>query len=270
MPPSGGTGSLSSYTEPLSIYAVNSKIGFINSVAAGYINTDADCVIGKLNLTAANYATITDSQTLTLALGGTYRYYNALRALGLPGATLDGSDAEINIQIKQPAGWGNWANLSVNLGGQTAGAGATGVFVANRINVEFAPSNPGSTAQAPITIGSRATIGEMVISGGELKSAAPLTNNSGSIDITTLRLKDNATLNFRENSVFDNWRLGVAQASASGLTLIGGLVFESPTSSVKGDPGMRFINYGKAATIDIRNSRPLSTSDTAVPPGEAL
>jgi hypothetical protein len=254
----------------LSVYAVNSKIGFINSVAAGYINIDSDCVVGKLNLTTANYATITDSQYLNLALGGTYRYYTALRALGLPGATLDGTDAEVNVQIKQPNGWANWANLSMNLGGTTAGVGATGLFSANRVNVEFTPYVAGGTAQAPITIGTRATIGEMVLTGAELKSTAPLTNNSGSIDITTLRLKDNATINFRENGIFDNWRLGVAQASASGLTLIGGLVFESPTSSVKGDPGMRFINYGRAATIDIRNSKLLSTTDTAVPPAEAL
>jgi len=256
----GATGGVSSVgADPINLYVTNCKIGQISLPAAGQIYIDNDSLIGKIKLTVDTYGRILDNQWLYASLGGTYRYPNAFKSLGWPGVTLD-TGSEIEIVYK---GTGDYQQAFIALGGFTWANGTTGTFTANKVYVNYTNSG-GFTLQQGVAIAAKSSIGEIELYGAELYS--DLDPLSGSIDVNTIRLNDNSTLNFRKNSAFNNWRIGVASGNASGVTLNGGIVFESDTASIKGDPGLRFINYAKAGgNVDIRNSKIIDTLEITPP-----
>ena len=60
-----------------------------------------------------------------------------------------------------------------------------------------------------------------------------------SVMLTSLKLGNRSVMSFGYNPNYDNWKFGIF----NGLTLTGGIEFLDNTPSIKGDPGVRLLNY---------------------------
>ena len=207
--------------------------------------TDDNCIIG--NLIATVYGNISNYH-----LSGTWRNSSASSILGFSGTTAP------NIDI---TGWRSAdLPLYVGLGGESMAFKFTGggTFITDTVLIKGNQEYPDFINAPQVVINQPATITDTLLLDHGAQLTTTIDDNTRAITVKTIELKNKAVVDFSFNSgKFNNWRIGTAIASASGLTLQGGIVFSTPDTRIIGDPGIRFINYGiyKGSNYDWRNNR---------------
>lgn len=255
------------WTPNNNISITNSKIIHIaDTTSLNKLKIDDDSFTGFLEINQKDFKE-NAQHSGNYSLSGSYRLNNTARALGfLYGTTFDGKDAgDIDVKIRNPNPFGYAGDPypRIGLGGTTGDYGSispglSGTFVANTVFVDNGLTMHGLFT-LPLT--KKSTVDHISIKNSELYTT--LTDNADSLTIKQISLADKSVLNLRTNNgLFDNWRIGVARASAAGLTLDGGILFVTPDVQILGDPGVRFINYGisNLTGVDIRNTKQLPSN----------
>lgn len=255
-------------TSPGDYYLINSVVlNYMDYGVSQTINTDQNCYFGSFKSQIRNmaYSTV----PVYYNLNGTFNMKTATAILGwnlaTSGSTIPTDEFEVDITM-----WDDSKTNGVHLGGSTFSVGISGgSFVANAVRVNNSyNSGEGVSFEnyliQPVTFTRRATVDRMSIHNCKLDTI--LIDNAEPLTIREVNLRDKSSISFRSlDGVFDNWRIGLAQGAAAGITLSGGIIFHSSDAQILGDPGVRFINYGvyKNIGVDIRNSKLLPTDTEA-------
>jgi len=87
------------------------------------------------------------------------------------------------------------------------------------------------------------------------------------IGIMNFEMQNNAYFDSTSYYGFKNWRFGFI----SGTTYSGGIVFNDTSDNIiKGDPGIRFLNYGVyGKSVNIRSNNIIDISSSGTPPAES-
>lgn len=225
------------YKEPARVILKNCVAGYITSYGNPvYIETDKTCIIGTFNYSLYSLASDWGAPSSynnkplagdTVVLSGKFDPVAANTAIGFLNTSYGVTYESIQFYvIPGTTGYG----LNVRFGNSQE-SGTT----FNSWPITADSTNPNLPINLFFDSGSSVSTIDLNNATIQASNTIPLSDN---ITISTLTLK-NSTLNLAANPAFNNWRFG----SFTGNTMIGGIQFGDSNSIIKGDAGVRLLNY---------------------------